>query len=213
MEEWRQEAPAILLAFYPGQEGGRALARLLFGDASPSAKLPFTVPADVSWLPPFDPVASRVDYGYYHGYTLAEKKGVEPAFPFGHGLAYTRFRYANLRLGNPVVALSGGLEVEVDVSNAGARAGEEVVQLYAGFPASAVDRPLKLLRGFEKVALEPGETKTVSFSLPARGLRFWDAAAGRWRIEPGAYEVLVGGSSRRADLLSLGFRVAEEGGP
>ena len=93
----------------------------------------------------------------------------------------------------------------------GTRPGEEVVQLYAGFPASTVDRPVKLLRGFEKVALEPGETGTVSFRLPARGLRYWDQAAASWRVEPGPYEVLVGGSSRRADLLSAGFRVTQGG--
>jgi len=209
MEEWRNEAPVILLAFYPGQEGGAALARLLFGDASPEAKLPFTIPGDPSWLPPFDPSATRVEYGYYHGYTLAEKKGIEPAFPFGFGLSYTRFAYANLRMQSALVSPGGSLEVQVDVTNTGPRPGAEVVQLYAGFPASAMDRPVKLLRGFDKIALEPGETKTVSFSLPARGLRHWDEAAARWRIEPGPYEVLVGGSSRRADLLSAGFRIAE----
>ena len=92
MEEWRYEASAILLAFYPGMEGGRALARVLFGEVNPSGKLPFTVPGDPR-LPPFDPKAERVEYGYYHGYALAEKKGIELAFPFGFGLSYTRFVY------------------------------------------------------------------------------------------------------------------------
>jgi beta-glucosidase len=207
MEEWRYEAPAILLAFYPGMEGGRALARVLFGEVNPSGKLPFTVPGDPSWLPPFDPKADRVEYGYYHGYALAEKKGIELAFPFGFGLSYTRFAYGRPRLGAAEVPADGSLDVQVDVSNAGTRAGEEVVQLYAGFPASRVDRPLKLLRGFEKVALEPGETKTVQFTLSARDLAYWDTAASMFRVDPGAYDVRVGGSSRREDLQTAPFRV------
>jgi len=213
MEEWRNEAPAILMAFYPGEEGGLALARVLFGDVNPSARLPFTIPADVSWLPPFDPKATRAEYGYYHGYTLAEKKGIEPAFPFGFGLSYTRFAFSNLRLGAPEMAEDGSLEVSVDVANAGTRAGESVVQLYAGFPASTVDRPVKLLRGFDKVTLGPGESGTVRFALRARDLAYWDSAAGRFRVEEGAYEVLVGGSSRRADLLATAFRVIPGANP
>jgi beta-glucosidase len=210
MDEWRNEAPAILLAFYPGQEGGRALARLLFGEVSPSGKLPFTVPADASWLPPFDPAAERVEYGYYHGYTLAEKKGNEPAFAFGFGLSYTRFAYARLRLDSSDISPEGQVGISVDVTNAGTRPGEEVVQLYAGFPASAVDRPVKLLRGFDKVALQPGETKTVAFTLKAKDLAYWDAASGTFRVEAVPYDVLVGGSSRRGDLLSATVRVTAQ---
>jgi beta-glucosidase len=214
MEEWRNEAPAILMAFYPGEEGGRALARVLFGDANPSARLPFTIPADLRALPPFDPGASRVEYGYYHGYTLAEKKGVEPAFPFGFGLSYTRFAFSNLRLSASEMAAEGSLQASIDVTNSGRRPGDAVVQLYAGFPASAVDRPVKLLRGFDKVPLNPGETRTVRFELRARDLAYWDTLSGAFRVEEGAYEVLAGGSSRRADLLSAGFRIiaAETGG-
>jgi beta-glucosidase len=208
MEEWRSEAPAILMAFYPGQEGGRALARLLFGEVSPSGKLPFTIPADPAVLPPFDPRAERVEYGYYHGYTLLEKKGVEAAFAFGFGLGYTRFAYRDLRLDAEEISPDGSLEVSAEVKNVGGRAGEEVVQLYVGFPASAVDRPVKLLRGFDKVALDPGETRTVRFTLRARDLAYWDTAAGAFRVEAAPYEVLVGGSSRPADLLAAPFRVS-----
>jgi beta-glucosidase len=207
MEEWRYEAPAILLAFYPGMEGGRALARVLFGDVSPSGKLPYTIPGDVSWLPPFDPKAQTVDYGYYHGYALAEKKGIEPALAFGFGLSYTRFSYGQLRLSQTAIPMDGSLDVEVEVTNVGSRSGEEVAQLYAGFPGSRIDRPRKLLRGFEKIALDKGQTKTVRFTLRARDLAYWDAAAGRFQVDPGAYEVLVGGSSRKEDLLLAGFRV------
>jgi beta-glucosidase len=207
MEEWHYEAPAILMAFYPGMEGGRALARVLFGEVNPSGKLPFTIPGDASWLPPFDPTASRVEYGYYHGYALAEKKGVELAFPFGFGLSYTTFAYSGLRLAASEIPADGSLEVSVDVTNTGQRAGEEVVQLYAGFPGSRIDRPVKLLRGFDKVALEPGESRTVRFNLPARDLAYWDPDAAGFRVDPGAYDVLVGGSSRPEDLQTATFRV------
>ena len=210
MEEWRNEAPSILLAFYAGQEGGHAIARIVFGDVNPSGKLPFTLPADTSWLPPFDPKAETVAYGYYHGYTLAEKKGVEPAFPFGFGLSYTRFAYSNLHLSAQAVDPGGAVEVSVDVTNKGPRPGEEVVELYAGFPASKVDRPVKLLRGFDKVPLSPGESKTVRFTLRASDLAYWDTASGSFQVEEAPYEALVGGSSRRDDLLAAPFRVTRE---
>ncbi len=193
---------------YPGMEGGNAIARVLLGDVNPSGKLTFTVAADPSWLPPFTPRAPSIEYGYYHGYTLAEKKGVEPAFAFGHGLSYTRFTYTNLQLAAESLPADGGsLEVSVDVTNSGTRAGREVVELYIGFPNAAVDRPRKLLRGFEKVPLTPGETRRVTFHVPSADLAYWDPSARAWRVEPVVHEVLVGGSSRQADLLSASFRV------
>ncbi len=207
-EEWRHDVKAILMAYYPGMEGGHAIARVLLGDVNPGAKLTFTVPADAAWLPPFTPGAPSIEYGYYHGYTLAEKNGIEPAFAFGFGLGYTRFTYANLRLAPDRIPAGGGvLEVAVDVTNAGGRAGHEVVQLYVGFPASALDRPRKLLRGFERVPLAPGETRTVTFRVPSSGLAYWDAAAKAWRVEPVRHDVYVGGSSRSSDLLAAGFTV------
>jgi len=207
MEEWKEKVDGILMAWYSGMEGGTALARILFGDVNPSGKLTVTIPSDPAQLPPFDPHAQSIEYGYYHGYTLADKKGYKPAFPFGYGLSYTTFKYSNLRLSAPQVAPDGALAVTVDVSNTGARAGEEVVELYVGFPHAGVDRPLKLLRGFTKVALGRGEKKTVAFTLRARDLAYYDPQAGRWRVEPVSHEVLVGGSSRPADLLKASFRV------
>src|SRR6185503_5102786 len=120
---WKDQVPAILMAWYPGMEGGHALARVLFGDVSPSGKLTITFPGDVSWLPPFAPGAKTIEYGYYHGYTLAEKKRVLPSFPFGFGLSYTRFRYSNLRLSAGTIPVDGSVDVTLDVSNVGARAG------------------------------------------------------------------------------------------
>ncbi len=207
MEEWKGKAGAILMAWYPGMEGGNALARVLFGEVNPSGKLPVTVPSDTAQLPPFDPNADSIEYGYYHGYTLADKKGYQPAFAFGYGLSYTTFKYSNLKLSETSVNASGALEVTVDVTNTGARAGKEIVELYAGFPNARVDRPVKLLRGFTKVALAPGEKKTVGFTVRAGDLAYYNATAGGWRVEPVVHEILVGGSSHPGDLLKASFRV------
>jgi beta-glucosidase len=209
VEGWRERAAAILMAFYPGEQGGTAIARVLTGEVNPSGKLPFTVPRDPSQLPPFDNESDEVEYGYYHGYTLVEKKGWEPRYPFGHGLGYSSFAYSGLALDAPRVGEDGAVSAEVDVTNAGSREGEEVVQLYVGFPAAKVDRPLKLLRGFEKVALGAGETKRVRLAVRARDLAYWDVGSRSWKVERATYTVLVGPSSRAADLLSASFDVTD----
>jgi beta-glucosidase len=197
------------MAFYPGEQGGAALARLLLGRASPSGRLPFTVPRDAALLPRFDNKALSVEYGYYHGYTLAEKKGWEPRYPFGYGLSYTTWSYANLALDAPVAREGATVTATVDVTNTGSRAGDEIVQLYVGFPGSKVDRPVKLLRGFERVSLAPGETKRVSLPVKVTDLAYYDGAARAWTVERLEYPVLVGGSSRSSDLLSARFRVVD----
>jgi beta-glucosidase len=209
VEEWNEKAGAILMAFYPGEQGGAALSRLLLGRVSPSGKLPFTVPKDAASLPPFDNKSLSVEYGYYHGYTLAEKKGWEPRYAFGHGLGYTTFAYSSLSLDAREATANGVIQVSVDVANTGSRPGEEVVQLYVGFPGSKVDRPVKLLRGFEKVPLAPGETRCVTIPLAVKDLAYYDPAAKAWVVERMEYPVYVGPSSRPADLLATSFRVSE----
>jgi len=209
LEEWKDRVNSILMAWYSGMEGGTALARILFGDVNPSGKLTVTFAKDPSQLPPFDPpYEGSVDYGYYHGYTLAEKQGYEPSFPFGYGLSYTSFQYSNLKLAATQIAPDGELAVSVDVTNNGPRSGEEVVQLYVGFPNAKVDRPVKLLRGFARTALSPGEKKTVAFTVRARDLAYYDPETSAWRVEPVEHQVLIGGSSRAADLLQASFRIA-----
>ena len=210
VEEWHEKAGAILMAFYPGEQGGAALARLLLGRANPSGKLPFTVPKDASQLPPFDNKSLTVEYGYYHGYTLAEKKGWEPRYPFGHGLGYTTFAYANLAL--DANGGEGGRcrsTASVDVTNTGSRAGEEVVQLYVGFPGSKVDRPVKLLRGFEKVAARARGDEAGHDPRGGEGPRVLRrrrrrrGSSSEWSTRSTS-----GGSSRAADLLTrASFRV------
>ncbi|NPV60293.1 MAG: glycosyl hydrolase [Actinobacteria bacterium] len=209
---WRDKAGAILVAWYPGMEGGRALAEIVFGEVNPSGKLPVTFPEDNGQLPYFDKRARSIEYGYYHGYRLFDKEGMEPAFPFGFGLSYTEFVYSNLRLSAGVLEDGGSITVKADVTNEGERAGEEVAQLYVSCPAKAIDRPLKELKGFARLRLEPGETGTASFELKTEDLAYYDEESSSWRMEEGSYTVLVGSSSRSGDLpLSSTFTFRKSG--
>jgi beta-glucosidase len=195
-----EHVPAILEAWSPGERGGEAVAEVLFGDVSPSGRLPVTIPRHAGQLPVF----------YNHppskAYWLREGWGKpyvdlspEPLFPFGHGLSYTEFAYANLVIATQKA--SGGMPVEVrlDVTNVGRRPGQEVVQLYVRDIASSVTTPVKQLRGFRKVALAPGETRTVGFALGPEHLALLNADL-RWVVEPGTFEVMVGRSSQRIEL-------------
>lgn len=194
-EEWRGQANAILLGFYAGMEGGNALAGLLFGDVNPSGKLPFTVMRDETDYPYFDRDAEAIVYDSWHGYTKCDRDGITPRYAFGHGLSYTRFGYRALR----TRVVRDAIEVSIAVSNEGDRAGDEVVQCYVAAPGVAVERARKLLRGFVRVALAPGETRIFTLHVPIDSLRWRDPATHGWRLEPGRYGVLVGGSS--ADLI------------
>jgi beta-glucosidase len=194
MESWLGKANAILQTFYSGMEGGTALASLLFGDVSPSGKLPFTVAKSAGDYPFFDKNADRVEYGYYHGYTRFEREGRAPRFPFGHGLSYTTFAYRALKLRRA----GDGIEVAVSVRNDGKVAADEIVQVYAGFPAKAADRPKKLLKSFARVALAPEETKTIRRTIPFEELMWRDPATHSWKLETGPHTIHVGGSSHTA---------------
>lgn len=207
VEEWHTEVPAILETFYNGMEGGNALARILFGDVNPSGKLPFTVPKSESDLPPFDSYATSVDYGYYHGYSLFDKKKIQPRYAFGYGLSYTSFAISDLHIGQSEITAHDSITVTVRVKNTGAKEGAEVVQLYVGFPDSKIDRPEKLLRGFRKVYLKPNEEQQVEFSVPASELAYYNVATKSWEIEKSKYEVLVGNSSLNDKLIKQTFAV------
>lgn len=209
---WRDKVGAILVAWYPGMEGGRALAEIIFGEVNPSGKLPVTFPEDNGQLPHFDKRARSIEYGYHHGYRLFDKEGMEPAFPFGFGLSYTDYGYSNLRLSAEVLEDGGSITVTADVTNKGDRAGEEVAQLYVSCPAKAIDRPPKELKGFARLRLGPGETSTASFELKAKDLAYYDVKSSSWRMEEGCYTVLVGSSSRADDLpLSSAFTFRKSG--
>jgi beta-glucosidase len=204
---WDDKVPAVLFSWYAGMEGGNALSRVLYGDVNPSGKLPFAMPQNSDDYPFFTPYTDNIRYDYYHGYTLFDKQGTEVAYPFGFGLSYTQYSYSNLQVLTPVLNAAGTLKVQVDVSNTGGRAGEEVVQMYIGFADSAVERPVKLLRGFEKVLLEPGETRTVVMELPVEELAWYNPDEREWQVETIPYGVFVGGSSAAPDLLGSGFVV------
>jgi len=192
-----ENAAAILDGWYLGQEGGAAMADVLFGDYNPAGRLPITVPRSVGQLPDYyymKPTAKR-------GYLFADKS---PLFPFGYGLSYTTFGYANLRVTPSAIPTSGTVTVQVDVTNTGKRAGDEVVQLYIRDEVSSVTRPVKELRGFERIPLKPGETKTVSFKLGTQALEFYNRDMKRV-VEPGRFTVMVGPNS--VDLKTDTFEV------
>ncbi len=207
-EAWRERVPAILMAWYPGMEGGHALADVLFGAVNPGGKLPCVFPKSEAHLPFFDRNADAIEYGNYHGYRLLDRDGHEPAFAFGFGLSYTTFEYGNLRLDRDTLTHDGTLQVGVDITNTGDRAGDEVAQLYVGYDGSQVERAVKDLKGFVRLHLEAGETKTATFTLRADQLAYYDERYQDWVAEPVGYTALVGPSSRSSDLLSASFRIS-----
>lgn len=197
---WRGQVGALLEAWYPGQEGGTAIARVLFGDADPGGRLPVTFPASVSQLPTAGSVAQYPGLGveeYYTegvdvGYRWYDAHGLTPAYPFGFGLSYATVRYSGLQ----VRPGSGGAVVTVDVTNAGSRPGVAVPQLYLGLPSTAVPQPPWQLKGYDSISLAPGQSARVTFPVNARSLAYFDTASNSWRVAPGCYQVAVGSSSR-----------------
>ncbi|WP_246040269.1 beta-glucosidase family protein [Ectobacillus funiculus] len=202
---WRDYADAILLAWQPGQEGGNAIADVLSGKTNPSGKLPATFPLQYSDVPsygnfPGDIAANTVLYaeGIYVGYRYYDTKDIQPAYAFGHGLSYTNFMYKNLTLNSAQMDLNQNqpIVVSVDVSNTGNVSGKEVVQLYIRNKQTTIERPYKELKGFEKIALQPGQTKTVTFTVDKRAISAYDETLKDWVSKAGLFQVLVGSSSR-----------------
>jgi beta-glucosidase len=195
-KEWDDAVPAIVYGWYSGMEGGNALPRILFGDVNPSGKLPFTVPQDQSHLPYFSNTDAEITYDLYHGYSYLDKHGHTPAYPFGFGLSYTTWEYGEPRIDKQ----DNHVLVTVDLKNTGDAAGAEVVQVYVGIKQSAIDRQKKLLKGFRKVYLEPGQSATVSMPVDLNELRYFSNERRKWVLEPGTYSFYVGSSSDKADL-------------
>ncbi len=208
-ENWREKVPAILMAWYPGMEGGHAIADILFGKVNPGGRLPCVFPRSEAHLPFFDKKAKSIEYGLYHGYRLMDKRGHEPAFAFGFGLSYTTFEYNNLRLNKEEIGLDEDLRITVNITNTGSMAGEEVAQLYVGYRNSSIDRPVKELKGFHRIRLEPGETREVRFAMSARHLCFYDENNAKWVVEAMSYQIYVGKSSSQADLLETELKVTQ----
>jgi beta-glucosidase len=220
MSAWLASVPALVHTWYPGQEGGSAVADVLFGDVDPSGRLPVTferrfednpthdsyypVPpagsrprAEVSRLEdPADPASRRVEYkeGVFVGYRGYERSGVAPLFPFGFGLSYTSFAYGKLAVG-PARSRDGDVSVSFDVTNTGSREGKDVAQVYVSEVKPKLPRPGKELKGFAKVSLRPGETQRVTLRLDPRSFAYFDVKRGAWRADAGRFEILVGRSS------------------
>ncbi len=200
IKEWTDMADAILFSFYSGLEGGNALADVLSGDINPGGKLPFTVCYSETDYPKFLHIADKereIDYGYYHGYTLMDKKNIEPQYPFGFGLSYTQFE-----LENPCVTYDDKkLTVQVDVKNIGDVDGEEVVQVYISSNNTDVDRPVKLLKGFKRIAVKTNSSKSVKIEIPLDEIKFYCPETGDWVLDK-SYCVLVGTSSKNTKKIA-----------
>ncbi|GLX67733.1 beta-glucosidase [Paenibacillus glycanilyticus] len=191
--EWESEhIPAIIEAWYPGEQGGVAIAEVLFGDYNPAGRLPISFPRTIGQIPVY---YNRRRGGQKH-YAGGNN---EPLYPFGHGLSYTTFRYGNLQLGSLEIGADDSVDVTFDVTNTGDRAGDEVVQLYVSDVFSSVARPEKELRHFKRIRLQPGETANVAFTLTSRDLRVLGRDL-KWTVEPGAFRVLIGSSSSHIAL-------------
>ena len=206
---WADQAPAILEAWYPGEEDGAAVAAVLFGSVNPSGKLPITFPKRDEDLPlqtaaqyPGVQDVAQYSEGLLVGYRWYDDRKIEPLFAFGHGLSYTAFTYMNLKAAAPTGAKS--VTVEFDLANTGGRAGAEVVQLYLALPSQPnVPQPPRQLKGFRRVELAAGETAHVSFTLDARALSYWDATSHGWKVAPGSYTVWAASSSRDLRLSQI----------
>jgi beta-glucosidase len=201
--DWVGKVPALVQAWYPGQEGGRAVAEVIMGSVNPSGKLPVTFERrreDSGSFGHYPGSRGAVDYaeGILVGYRWFDSKGVQPLFPFGFGLSYTTFAYADLRVEG---SDDGRYTVSFDVTNNGSRAGDEVAQLYVSPPVrSKVARPVRELKAFTRVSLATDQTTTVTIVLARKTFEYFDEAKGAWAVEPGAYTIAVGSSSRNLIL-------------
>ena len=198
---WIDRVPAVLEAWFSGSEAGNALADVVFGAVNPSGKLPFTFPVRLEdngahALGEY-PGADKVKYNesIFVGYRWHDKEQLKPLFAFGHGLSYTAFAVGNVKADRTTLAPNGSIRISADVTNTGDRAGAEVVQLYIGDEQSSLPRPVKELKGFQKVSLNPGQTRTVTFEITLGMLQYYDDAKGAWVAEPGAFTAYVGAAS------------------
>ncbi|WP_216904165.1 beta-glucosidase [Synechococcus sp. CCY 9618] len=196
-ETWRQRVPGLLMLWYPGERGGEALADVLLGRVAPSGRMPYAVPTDHAHLPPFDPRARRITYDLWHGYRRLARHGHPAAFPFGFGLSYSTFSHTDPAVerlpdipGTPPHG-AGGLQLHLTVTNTGAMAAAEVVQIYAEPPGRAAERPTRFLAGFTRVSLEPGRSERVTVEIPLRRLAWFDEARDAFVLEGGCHRLVV----------------------
>jgi beta-glucosidase len=203
-ESWIKKAPAFLHAFYSGQEGGQALKEIIFGETNPSGKLPFTFGKTLQDYPvmaAYDDRALEIPYkeGVFVGYRGFDREGRAPLFAFGAGLSYATFALSDMK-SSPVDGRPGRVRIDCKVRNTGTRPGSETVQLYVGERNPAVPRPVRELKGFRKIALQPGESAPVEFLLDRADFGFYDTAGKCWKTNPGEYEIFLGHSSQNLPL-------------
>lgn len=210
---WVNEVPAIIQDWYLGSEAGHSLAAILMGDVNPSGKLPFTFPVKLEDCPAHslgeytgkrsnDVIDIKYNEGIFVGYRWTDKqKKVKPLFPFGHGLSYTTFEYGKPTATSKTMSADGNLTIKISVKNTGNREGQEVVQLYISDIKSSLPRPIKELKGFQKIKLAPGEEKTVTFTIDKEALSFFDDAQHAWIAEPGKFEAIIAASA--ADIKGV----------
>jgi beta-glucosidase len=207
IESWYPAVPALLQYSYAGMEGGNAIVEAIFGDINPSGKLPMTYPKKLNDSPDqsigeYPGHWGREEYKeeLLVGYRYYDTKNVEPMFPFGYGLSYTKFEYSNISLPNKINNNEDEVHVSFDIKNTGRRVGKEIAQVYVRDEECSVLRPYKELKGFGKVELKPGETKTLNIKLNKRAFQFYDPVKKQWISEPGKFEILVGSSSKEIRL-------------
>lgn len=201
MEEWIDDVPVVIDAFYPGQEGGNALANILFGEVSPSGRLPLTFLKKWEDSPVFETYPGDRDIanykeGIFVGYRHFDKENIEPLFPFGYGLSYTSFEYSNIKLDKAIMEQNDILTISLSVKNSGEMDGDEVIQLYIHDVKASVEREVKSLKAFKRISLKVGESKEISFEIDKDDLSFYDVKSKNWVAEPGKFEILIGSSSR-----------------
>jgi beta-glucosidase len=209
--KWLDDVPVFLHNYYPGQEGGKAIAEILFGQQSPEGHLPFSFAKsweqnpvhDCYYAPPV-PIGQvpHIKYceGVFLGYRYYTTRHIQPLFPFGFGLSYTTFSFSNLTVSPRTASSDSPVIVSFDVTNTGQREGAEVAQLYVGDPSAKIERPARELKGYEKVRLEPGKTAHLTLALHHRSLAYWDVTTNHWQVDPGKFVVYVGDSSENTPL-------------
>lgn len=203
IDNFKSAASAILMAYYPGMEGGTAIAQTLFGDNNPGGKLPFVIVHSEKDLPKVDWDADEILYDYYHGYEKLDKMKISPSVPYGFGLSYTTFNILDPKL----TVENSVINVEVNVRNTGDIAGAEVVQLYIGKEDSKIDRPLKALKGFKRVTVQPGEGKKVTISCPIEKLMYYCQNDNEWKLEQGKYQAYIGDCCSDKHLQKCEFEI------
>jgi len=209
MEDWIEKVPAVVEAWYGGMEAGNVIAEILFGKLNPSGKLPLTFPKRLSDSPAHKSKATypgkviipglrekvQYDEGIFIGYRHFDKNKIVPRFPFGHGLSYTEFEYSNLKVSAPTITTKAGISVEFTVKNIGSRAGSEIVQLYIGDLICSIPRPVRELKRYQKLMIQPGEAKIVKFELTLEDFKFYHPIQKEWLVENGDFQIDIGASS------------------